>query len=103
MPKPDIGELQKAVSQNRYLIATHAKQRMGLRRVSDEDIKRVIASGEAIERYPDARPFPKALFMALVERNPLYVSCAFDGHYAYIITVHWYDPEMWIDPRTRRN
>jgi hypothetical protein len=40
--------------------------------------------------------------MAYVHEEPLYVSCAFDGQTAYIITVHWYDPSVWIDPWTRR-
>jgi hypothetical protein len=40
--------------------------------------------------------------MALVREEPLYVSCAFDGSYAYIITVHWYDPAKWVDPWTRK-
>ena len=94
--------MQKAVSGNRYFITTHAKQRMGSRQVTDDDVKQVVMSGEPIEIHADARPFPKALFMAPIDGNPLYVSCAFDGHNAYIITVHWYDPDVWIDPRTRR-
>lgn len=36
-------------------------------------------------------PDPKALFMAHVRSEPLYVSCAFDGNCVYIITVHRYD------------
>ena len=102
MPKLNIQALQEAVSQNRYFITTHAKERMGSRKVSDEDIRQVILTGEMIEEHPDAYPFPKALFMASFEENPLYVSCAFDGRSAYIITVHWYDPAVWVDPRTRR-
>ena len=56
---------------------------MGLRKVSGEDVKQVILSGEMIEEHPDADPFPKALFMASFRENPLYVSCAFDGRSAY--------------------
>jgi hypothetical protein len=43
-------------------------------------------------------PHPKALLMAFINGEPLYVSCAFDGRYAYIITVHWDDHHTWIDP-----
>jgi Domain of unknown function (DUF4258) len=102
MPKLEIPALQRAVSQNRYFITTHAKQRMGQRKVSDQDLKSVIATGDVVEQYPEARPFPKALFMARIKGKPLYVSCAFDGKYAHIVTVHWYDPSVWIDPWTRR-
>ena len=102
MPKLDIPALRSAVAANRYFITTHAKQRMGRRRVSDRDIKRVIATGDVIEQDPKARPLPKALFMAHVKGEPLYVACAFDGRFTHIITVHWYDPDSWVDPWTRR-
>ena len=41
MPSLDIPALQRAVAHNRYLITTHAKQRMGQRQVTDADIKQV--------------------------------------------------------------
>lgn len=102
MPKLDISALRQAVSEDRYLITIHAKQRMGLRQVSDEDMKFVVETGDVIEEYGDARPYPKVLFMAKMDDEPRYVSCAFDGTNAYIITVHWYDPTVWTDPWTRK-
>lgn len=102
MPKLDIAALREAVAQNRYLITTHAKQRIGLRKVRDQDVKHVVATGDVIEQHAKARPFPKALFMARLQGEPLYVSCAFDGTFAHIVTVHWYDPNVWADPWTRR-
>jgi len=102
MAKLDLDALRNAFASGRYFITTHAKQRMGERRVSDHDVKRAVLDGDLIEGYPDARPFPKALFMARVEGEPLYVSCAFDGKNVYVITVHWYDPGIWADPWTRR-
>ena len=102
MKELDISELRRAVSKNRYFITTHAKERMGQRQEADADIIQVIASGDVIESHTDAMPYPKALFMAQVQGEPLYVSCAFDGTYGHIITVHWYDPNRWVDPWTRR-
>ena len=86
MPKLDISALREAVADNHYFISTHAKRRMGHRKVSDVDIKRVIETGDVIERYPNARPLPKVLLMARVKGEPLYVACAFDGRFAHIIT-----------------
>ena len=60
MPPLNIAALRKAVSQDQYFITTHAKERMGQRRVSDKDIQRVLAKGDLIEQYPDAQPLPKA-------------------------------------------
>lgn len=75
---------------------------MGLRKVSHDDIKQVVAVGDLIEQYPGNLPNPKVLLMTHIRGVPLYVSCAFDGSYAYIVTVHWYDATRWIDPWTRR-
>ena len=102
MAELDITALRKAVLENRYVITTHAKQRMGQRKVSDREVKQAIVLGDVIEQLDDAIPFPKALFMKQIEGEPLYVSCSFDGKRAYIVTVHWYDPNVWIDPWTRR-
>ena len=102
MAELNITALRKAVSENRYRITTHAKQRMGQRKVSDRDVTQVIVAGDVIEEHAHALPFPKALFMKHFKGEPLYVSCAFDGRYAYIVTVHWYDPNLWLDPWTRR-
>jgi len=103
MTKLRIGQIRKAIRENKYLIKSHAKQRMGQREVRDADIISVILNGEIIEQTPRAKPFPKCLIMGFVRENePLYVSCAFDGKYVHIITVHWFDPEKWIDPWTRR-
>ncbi len=102
MPKLDVEALRKAVGENQYFITAHAKERMGARLVSDDEVKRVVTTGDVIEHYPNDQPFPKALFMAHIGSDPLYVSCSFDGTNGYIITVHWYDPSIWIDPWTRR-
>jgi Domain of unknown function (DUF4258) len=102
MPAIDLEGLRAAVQDDWYIMTTHAKQRMGLRRVTDADVKVVVTTGDVIEEYPNAQPFPKCLLMAHVSGQPLYVVCAFDGRYAYIITVHRYDPEEWADPWTRK-
>lgn len=103
MPKLEIEKIRQAVLKGQYLIKMHAKQRMGQRKIADNEVIKVILEGEIIEEYPKAKPFPKCLIMAMVrEKQPLYVSCAFDGETVYIITVHWYDPKKWIDPWTRR-
>lgn len=102
MPQLDIAALRQAVQENRYLITQHAQQRMGLRKITHNDMKFVVATGDIIEQYPDNLPDPKVLFMAHVDSEPLYVSCAFDGNCVYIITVHRYDATRWLDPWTRR-
>jgi hypothetical protein len=76
MPTIDLVALRGAVQEDRYLITTHATQRMGYRKVSHDDIKQVIANGDVIEEHPDNMPDPKILLMTHIREEPLYVSCA---------------------------
>jgi hypothetical protein len=102
MPQLDIDALRQAVAAGDYRITIHAKDQLAKRTVMVTEAKRVVTDGAIIERHLDDYPYPKALFMSYVRGEPLYASCAFDGTHAYIITVHWYDPEKWVDPWTRR-
>jgi hypothetical protein len=102
MPQVDIAALRQAVREDRYLISRHAQERMGLRKITHADLKYVVAAGDVIEKHLDNQPDPKVLFMAHVQGEPLYVSCAFDGNCVYIVTVHRYDAAKWHDPWTRR-
>ena len=98
-----ITNIRQAVKEGKYIIKTHTKQRMGQRKVTDAQVISVIMEGRIIEEHETAKPFPKCLILGYSKlREPLYVSCAYDGEYAHIITVHWYDPAKWINPWTRR-
>lgn len=99
----EIEKIKQAVQASKIEISVHAKRRMGRRKIKFKELVESILSGEIIEQTPRAKPYPKCLILGFVrEKEPLYVSCAFDGETVYIITVHWYDPEKWIDPWTRR-
>ena len=102
MAKPDIEGIREAIRLGKYIVRRHARRRMEERQVRHDTALEVILEGKVIEEYPSAEPFPKCLVMKHIEGEPLYVSCGFNGETAYIITVHWYDPEKWIDPWTRR-
>jgi len=75
---------------------------MGERRIAPAEVLAVIEVGSVVERYPNNQPHPKVLLMAEINGEPLYVSCAFDGSYTYIITAHGYDAHTWSDPWTRK-
>ena len=99
----NIADIRQALKEEKYIIKFHAKQRMGQRRVTDTQLSSIIMEGRIIEGHESAKPFPKCLILGYVRSGePLYVSCAFDGEYVHIITVHWYDSAKWINPWTRR-
>lgn len=98
-----IEKIRKQVSQNNYKMSYHARINKGHRKIKDSEIIETILKGEVIEKNPNARPHPKCLFMLPIRGNqPLYVVCADTGQNARIITVHWHDPNKWIDWKTRR-
>lgn len=102
MAEVDVATIRGAVGRGQYLLSLHARQRKGERQVTDDELKLVILEGDVIEEYPQAKPYPKCLLMKHIRGEPLYVSCSFNGEKARIITTHWYDPEKWLDPWTRR-
>ena len=100
-----IDEIRAAVELSNYIISRHARQRKNHRGMTYQEIIQTILQGEVIEQSPNASPHPKCLFMHPVRPvEPLYVACGYNARqkHAIIITVHWYDPEKWIDWRTRR-
>jgi hypothetical protein len=103
---PDFTDLiRQAVARNNYKLTHHTIKRMAERQVLEEEIIAAVLQGDVIERRPNDQPFPKCLFMYPVRPgNPLYVSCAYNERRgeAHIVTIHWFDPERWIDWRTRR-
>jgi hypothetical protein len=71
----DLEEIKRAVKAKNYYIRAHARKRMTERR-----IEKAIMEGEILEEHPQDKPYPKCLIMGFVrEREPLYVSCSFDG------------------------
>jgi len=102
MPALDISALRKAVAQNRYFISTHAKhawasgksqKRRGARRARGPSTG-LLDTGARWELLDEIASGDHALDILVI--------CAFDGTFAHIITVYWYDPSVWIDPWTRR-
>lgn len=100
----DLDVLRSFVRKGDYEITLHMRQRMGLRKITMGEVKTVILTGEVIEYYNEARPYPACLIMGKIRNGfPLYVVCALSDKKAHLITAHWMDPERWLDPQTRRD
>lgn len=98
----DIEKLRRLVSGGKYRITLHAQKRMDQRAITLAELKEVICHGEVVEIYSNDKPFPSCLVVGRVRCGfPLYVVCALSD-IVHIVTVHWMDPEKWLDPKTRR-
>ncbi len=82
----------------------HALQRMFERRISEEDARAVIESGEVIEDYPDDKPYPSQLLLGRRDARPIHIVVARnveDGE-TVVITVYEPDPKQWEADFKRR-
>ena len=62
----------------RLVFSAHAVQRMFQRGISADEVKSVIAEGEAIADYPADSPYPSRLMLRFVEGRPIHVVLALD-------------------------
>ena len=81
----------------------HAIQRMFQRRISAEDVRHVLATGEVIEEYPNDTPYPSRLVLGWSGERPIHVVVADnpEGQETIVITVYEPDPAQW-EPGFRR-
>jgi len=95
------------MSQFLLVFRVHAIQRMFQRRISKEEVRQVVATGETIETYPTDKPFPSRLILGWSGSRPIHVVAADDASVqeTIIVTVYQPDLEEWesgFKRRTRR-
>ena len=94
-----------AITNERIEWQRHAFERMAERAISRDTVKEVLLSGELIEDYPHDKPYPSALFLGWIEKEPFHVVAALDSErpYCFIVTVYRPDLEHFqADYKTRR-
>jgi len=72
------------------------------RKISADEVRYVLETGEAIEEYPDDTPYPSRLIMGWYKGRPIHVVAANNSldKEIIIITVYEPDPSEW-DPECR--
>ncbi len=80
----------------------HAVQRMFERKISAEEVRYVLETGEAIEEYPDDTPYPSCLILGSYKGRLIHVVAANNliDEEKIVITVYEPDPSEW-DPDCR--
>jgi Domain of unknown function (DUF4258) len=87
----------------RLVFRVHAIERMFRRRISEEDVRHVLTSGEEIESYPEDTPYPSRLVLGWRGSRPIHVVAAEDDERGrtFVITVYEPTPGHW-EPDFRR-
>ena len=88
----------------RVVFRVHALQRMFERRITEEDVRHVLETGETIEEYPDDRPYPSRLVLGWRGKRPLHVIVAEDAEDSALIVITVYEPNttLWEEDFRRR-
>ena len=94
-----VEEIKRLCGDGAVMWTIHAAERMTERDISKEDVLNAIASGEAIENYPDDCPFPSVLLYG----NDIHVVCGLGKGVVTVVTAYRPSLDKWEpDMRTRR-
>jgi hypothetical protein len=89
----------------KYLNFTgHAIQQMFQRKITKNDVRKVVNHGEVILEYPDDKPFPSMLILGFIKKKPVHVVFAYDSlsETGYVITAYVPDSKLWEEDFKRR-
>jgi hypothetical protein len=91
------------VTFDRLVFRVHAIQRMFQRRISVDDVRHVLSTGEVIEDYPNDTPYPSRLVLGWRGSRPIHVVAAenVESQETIVITVYEPDLTQW-EPGFRR-
>ncbi len=89
---------------NRLVFRIHAIRRMFQHRISIDDVRHVLATGEVIEDYPGDASYPSQLMLGWCGQRPLHVVAADNAasQETIVITVYEPDPVQWEPGYKRR-
>jgi hypothetical protein len=76
------------------IFRVHALRRMFERRIREEDILHVLATGEVIEDYPTDFPYPSRLVLGWCENRAIHVVAAYNKVANETIIVTAYEPDL---------
>ena len=100
-----LNDIRTALRSGQYRVSLHAAEEMLADELSESQVLIATDSGEVIEDYPSAFPFPACLMLGHTpESVPIHAVWAFEAGacYAVLITVYKPEPARWtVDLRTR--
>jgi hypothetical protein len=99
-----IEQIRSKVATDQFEFSQHAVDQSILRRISVQELRECIESGEIIEDYPDDKYGPSCLVLGWTKgRRPLHAQCSYPSRpIVKIITCYEPDPNLWYEFRVRR-
>ncbi|MEN6411204.1 MAG: DUF4258 domain-containing protein [Veillonellales bacterium] len=99
-----IARIRQLCQENTLRWTQHALLRLFQRSISTDDVAHALSSGEIIESYPEAHPYPSYLVLGVsIAKTQLHVVCGLSDIELWIITAYYPNPNEWeADYKTRR-
>ena len=99
-----IDEIRAKIVGGLFELSKHAVDQSILRRVSIQDLREAIETGEIIEDYPNDKYGPSCLIFGFtMENRPLHLQCSYPSRpLLKIITLYEPDAGLWIDFKVRK-
>ena len=92
----DIDRIRELIRQGNVVWRDHAMKRLRERKITREDVRNAIYTGEIIEDRPDDIPTPCCLILGTnVKGRYLHVICGVLDDMVYIISAYYPDPDKW--------
>jgi hypothetical protein len=82
--------------EHRLIFRKHALNRMFERAISEEDVRRVLTTGEVIQHYPHDAPYPSRLLLGWCGQRPIHVVAADIGDERATVIITVYEPDLQI-------
>jgi hypothetical protein len=99
-----IEEIREKISAGRFEFSKHAVDQSIVRRITVQEIREAVATGEIIEDYPDDKYGPSCLVLGRTQAGrPLHIQCSYPTRpLLKIITLYEPDASLWVDFKVRR-
>lgn len=66
--------------------SSHAIQRMFERGFQKDSVAKAVRDGEIIQEYPNDKPYPSYLLLAIISKEPIHIVVAYNENEVYSIT-----------------
>lgn len=75
--------------------SSHAIQR----EFQKDSVVEAVRNGEIIQEYPNDKPYPSYLLLAIINKEPIHIVAAYNENEneVYVITVYSPDKKIWLN------
>ena len=99
-----LDAVQKKITDEQFEFSKHAVDQSIVRKISVQEVREAVFSGEVIEDYPNDKYGPSCLIYGRTAGGrPIHIQCSYPSRPRIkIVTVYEPDPSRWQNFETRR-